>query len=533
MLRDKIKKLIKNSVKCLHDDSCLAPQKIEVTIKYPPKENYGDYSVVLREDLAKQSQQKIKEKKPDFLEKVVFIPPSFLNFYIKREYLQKEIGNILKQGKNFGKVNIGGGQKANIEFISANPVGPLHIGNGRGAFFGDVLSNLLSFTRFRVDREYFINDGKSSNQIIEIGKTAVGKGTTYLNNELRLKIKDQQVKIKNIIKKAKNKEDIYGEAGYLLAQEILKDIKEFIKKKLKIKFDRWFSEEKDLIQKRKVESALKMLKKKNLVYEKEGALWLKASKFDDGQDWVLVRKNGQPTYFLSDIAYHIDKIKRGYKKIIDIWGADHQGHVKRMKTVMNMLDFKGDFEVLISQIVNLKRGRKLSKRKGKVIELEELVDDIGLDISRYFYISKNLSSQMEFDFKLAKEQSEKNPVYYIQYAHARICSILAKIPNKSQLSNLSNLKLLRLLNHPSELKLIKELFKFPEIIEDTSKDYQLQRLTEYARNLASNFNQFYRDCRVINKNKNLKDARISLVIATKIVFSNLLSLMGISAPKKM
>ncbi len=313
---------------------------------------------------------------------------------------------------------------------------------------------------------------------------------------------------------------------------MIKYIKNFSEKKLKIKFDKWFSEQKNLIEKSEVKKALTLLEKKNLVYRKDGALWLKTSKYGDAEDRVVLRKNGNPTYFLSDIAYHINKIKRGYKRIIDVWGADHQGHVARMKAVMAMIGHKGDFDVFISQIVNLKGGEKMSKRKGNIIYLEDLIKEVGLDVARYFYISKSLFSHMEFDLNLAKEQSEKNPVYYIQYAHARICSILrkCKMQNAKCKIKIQNLKLL---NHKIEIKLIKELLKFPEIIEETAEDCQLQRLTEYARTVAATFNQFYRDCRVIGEDKNLMEARLCLVFATKIVLKNSLSLMGISAPERM
>lgn len=528
MIREKIEKLVRNSVECLKEKNCVSPQKIEIIAKYPPKEEYGDYSVPLREDLAKQVQEKINKRKPAFLERVEFLPPAFLNFYIKKEYLQERIDEILKKEEHFGKVNIGKKQKVNVEFVSANPTGSLHIGHGRGAFFGDVLANFLSFIGFVVEREYYVNDAKDSNQIQEIGKTALGESQTYLTEELSLKIKSQKSRIKNIIQKFKEKEIIYGEAGYLLAQEILQDIKDFTSKKLKIKFNLWFSEERNLFKKGEIKRTINLLKKKNLVYEKDGALWLKTSKYGDNQDWVIVRSNGKPTYFLSDIAYHINKIKRGYKKIIDIWGADHQGHVRKMKAAMKAFGYKGDFEIFISQIVNLKGGEKMSKRKGNVIYLEDLIKEVGLDVARYFYISKSLSSQMDFDLNLAKNQSEKNPVYYIQYSYVRTESILRKA-KKYKIKNADY----KLLKDKNELRLIKELIKFPEIIEDTITDCQLQRFTGYARNIAFAFNQFYRDCKVLDKDKKLAEARLSLVLATKIVLSNLLSLMGISVPKKM
>jgi arginyl-tRNA synthetase len=319
-----------------------------------------------------------------------------------------------------------------------------------------------------------------------------------------------------------------GEAGYLLAQEVQKQNRNFIEKKLKIKFDNWVSEE-NLYKKGKVKKIYQWLKKKGLVYEKEGAEWLKISKFGAPKDEVIVRKDGNPTYFLSDIAYHKDKFERGFKKIINIWGADHQGHLPKIKAVAKILGYKGNLDILISQMVRLKGGMRLSKRKGQIITLEELVDEVGLDVARFFYLVKSLNTQMEFDLDLAKEQSQKNPVYYIQYAHTRICGILRKSKVKSQKSKVNY----RLLNHPSELELIKQLVKFPEIIEDCAKDYQLQRIPQYALDLATSFHQFYRDCRVLTEKENLKKARLALILATKIVLKNTLNLMGISAPEKM
>jgi arginyl-tRNA synthetase len=543
MTRNKIENLVKK----------LAPRGTKFSITYPPKEEYGDYSVFFPLKKAQILKKKIANEKPNFLEKVEVLPPapldskhltgySFLNFYLKKEFLQKQVGEILKKGEDFGKLNLGRGKKINIEFISANPTGPLHIGNGRAAFFGDALANILEKAGFKITREYYINDAKVNTQIQELGKTALGKGKSYFTPYLESLI----AKLKPHLKALKNESD----AGYFLSQNIYSDIRKFISKKLKIKFDRWTSEQ-ILYREDKIYKTFKYLNKKNLVYKKEDAWWLKTSKFGDTKDEVLIRKNGQPTYFLSDIAYHQDKIKRGYKKIIDIWGADHQGHIKRMEAAMEMLNYKGGFKILISQIVRLKSGKKLSKRKGEVVELGELINEVGLDIARYFYLSKSLSSQMEFDLELAKEQSEKNPVYYIQYAYVRIQSILKKVESRKWKveKNSTTFYLppftLKLLNHPSELNLIRELIKFPEIIENTVGDYQLQRLPEYGRNLATAFHQFYRDCKVLisenskqrtenrKKSKKLMEARVALILATKIVLKNTLNLMGISTPEKM
>jgi len=317
-----------------------------------------------------------------------------------------------------------------------------------------------------------------------------------------------------------------SEAGYRLAQIIQKDNKDFIENKLKIKFDDWISEE-DFYKKNKIKKIFDWLKKKNLVYEKDKAWWLKTSQFGDERDWVVVRETGEPTYLLSDIAYHKDKFDRGFNRVINIWGADHQAHVSKMKAAVKMLGFKGELDILILQLVTLRGKEKISKRTGKIITLEELVDETGLDVARFFYLQKSLDTHMEIDLKLAKEQSEKNPVYYIQYARARICSILRKAKQRN------NTSMVALLRHPSELNLIKQVIRFPEIIEDTAKDYQVQRLPQYAADLATAFHQFYRDCKVLTDDKNLTKTRLSLVLAAKIVLENVLSLMGISAPEKM
>ena len=353
------------------------------------------------------------------------------------------------------------------------------------------------------------------------------------------KLKTQISNLKTTTQMSKLNE---GEVGYLLAQEVQKDIKDFVENKLKIKFDNWVSEE-DLYRKDKVDKIFNWLKNKSLAYQKAGAWWIKTAQFGDTQDWVIIRETGEPTYLMSDIAYHKDKFDRGFQKIINIWGADHQGHVSKMKAVAKILGYKGNLDILISQIVRLKGGIKISKRKGTAIDLEWLIDEVGLDAARFFYLMKSLDTQMEFDVELAKEKSEKSPVYYVQYANARIHSILAKskvkttyppptLPLKRAPRQKSKVNL-KLLSHPSELELIKQLIRFPEIVEDTARDYQIQRIPQYALDLATIFHQFYRDCKVLTEDKNLREARLGLILATKIVLKNTLDLMGISAPEKM
>lgn len=527
MARKKIRRILKDCVKTL----CRKPPS-GIQVEYSSRREHGDYSTNLALELAKRIKRDplkvaqdivlcISRRELDIFENIEIKKPGFINFFLTKKYLRGQVRKILREGTDFGKTNIGRGKKVNVEFISANPTGPLHIGNGRGAIFGDTLCNLLEKSGFKVTREYYVNDAKISNQIQTLGTTALGKGKDYLSPYLKSLIQE----LKPHLKVIKSESD----AGYFLSQNVQRDNRYFIERKLKIKFDLWVSEQ-NLYRNNKVDNIFRILQKKKLVYKENGACWLKSSNFGANKDNVLIRKNGQPTYFLSDIAYHHDKIKRGYKKIIDIWGADHQGHVKRMNAAMKMLGYRGNFKILISQMVKLKSGKKLSKRKGEVILLKDLIDEVGIDVARYFYLSKSLSSQVEFDLELAKEQSEKNPVFYAQYAYVRIKSILRKAKLHSfKIKNYVPSEL----DHPSEMTLIKELIRFPEIIEETEKDCQLQRLPEYTKKVASAFHRFYRDCKVLNQDKKISKARFSLLLSTEIIFRNLFFLLGISIPKKM
>ncbi|MCD5396543.1 MAG: arginine--tRNA ligase [Candidatus Pacebacteria bacterium] len=545
MLKKEIQKLIKKALEELKKEGVLKFDKELIEIERPKERRHGDYATNIALILAKKNKKNpieiaklikksIKNKEKGLFEKIE-IKDGFINFFISKKYLCKLVDEIIKKGKGFGRTNLGKKKKTNIEFISANPTGPLHIGNGRGAFFGDVLANILEFAGFEVEREYYINNAKTNTQIQILGKAAMGKGRAYLSDYLKEKIKKLQGKLRRT-------KDERG-AGYLLAREIQKDIKKFIEKKLKIRFDNWIEEE-SFYQKSEIKKTIKELKRRGLLYQKDGALWIKTSKFGEKKDWVVIRENDQPTYLMSDMVYHRDKIKRGFKKIINIWGADHQAHVSKMKATMKMLKFKGEFDVLISQIVTLKSGKKLSKRKGEIITLEELIDEVGLDVAKFFYLQKNLNTHMDFDLDLAREESLKNPVYYIQYAYVRANSILQKLKTqnsklKTTTKSCAATSLLcatqnsKLFSHPKELELIKKLAIFPEIIEEIAQNYQVHRLTHYAKDLAGVFHQFYQECRVISKDEELTFLRMKLVLATEVVFENLLKLLGISLLKRM
>jgi len=542
MIRQEIANLIEKSTKELRKAEVLPEFELPpIQVEKPEEKIHGDYATNIAMAIAKQAKkhpieianilsEKLKVKSEKLFEKIEVANPGFINFFLSKEYLQKQVGGILKQGEKFGQLKIGRNKKINVEFISANPTGPLTLGNGRGGFCGDVLANVLAKAGSQVEREYYVNN--VGEQIRKLGHSVLGDAEAVYKGDY---IKGLQKRIKG------NNPETVGEAA---AKVILKEMIKPSVKKMGISFDVWFLE-KSLYQKKEVEKALAWLKKNGLIYEKEGARWFKSTKFGDDKDRVLIKADGETTYLASDIAYLRNKFQRGFNKLIYIWGADHYGYVARIKAVAEAFGFhKEKIKIIIMQLVRLFEAGKetrMAKRTGAYITLDELINEVGLDVARFFFLTRAADSHLNFDLDLAKEQSEKNPVYYIQYAHARIGAILRQC-GKSEITNaksqtntkfqISNSKL-QLLTHPSELNLIKELIRFPEIIEDTAKDYQVQRLPQYATSLAVAFHQFYRDCRVLAENCSLQKARLGLILATKIVLKNTLDLMGISAPEKM
>ena len=550
ILREEIKRLLEKTVYKAVEEEKLPdfglPEKAQedfwrsVSVEHPENKDFGDYSSnaalrlakILRKpsmEIAEVIAAKIscvKETKKYFA-KAEAAKPGFINFYLSSDYLRKSIAEIIKKGDKFGDLKIGKGEKVQLEFLSANPTGPLTIANGRGGFMGDTLRNIMNAAGYKADAEYYVNDSRHSNQIRELGKTILGEGEMYKSEYLNERLVDFKVKFS----------DIEG-AGSAVANEIVKDHKEKIKNKFNIKFDKWFSEQ-SLYDKNSPYEFLDKLDKLGFVYKKDNAVWLKTSERGDDEDRVLVRADGEPTYFLSDIAYHADKFQRGYGKIINFWGADHHGHVKRLKIAMEILGYDSSkIEIIIMQLVRLiENGQevKMSKRKGQYIALEELVDEVGLDVARFFFLMVSANRQMDFDMSLAKEKSEKNPGFYVQYAYARISSIVKKSKIKNQKSKITKNddKAVNLLKHPAELDLVRKLLELPEIIENTARDFQVQRLPQYAVELARSFHNFYAQCRVISEDKKLSVARFALITATQVALRKILEIMGVSAPEKM
>lgn len=523
MVSQEISKLLISIIKHLQQKEFWPRFEIpEFLVEKSGDVNHGDYATNIAFKLSpilKKSPMEVayilvealEEKSISNFQKVEPAPPGFINFFLSKEFLQSQLSQILKQKEKFGYLNLGHGQKVNLEFISANPTGPLHIGNARGGFCGDVLANVLASAGFKVYREYYIND--RGRQIDILQNSLLGQEPAYKNpyiDELKKRnVKDVNKAVEFIVEKIKETTQRMG-----------------------IKYDKWFYES-SLYKKGKIDKIITLLKEKNLIYEEDGALWFKAKQFGDSQDRVLVKSDGEKTYFLSELAYIKDKFERGFDHLVILLGAEHHGYVARLKAGAEALGYDRDrVNPIIYQLVHLIEGGKevkMSKRTGTYITIDELLNEISLDVARFFFLTRSYGNHFNFDLDLAKQQSEKNPVYYIQYAHARICSILRNNPYKFKIKSQN----LRLLTHPSELALIKRLIVLPEIIYSTVKDHQVQRLPQYALDLASTFHQFYRDCQVLSKDKDLIQARLCLIMATKIILTKTLSIMGITAPEKM
>jgi arginyl-tRNA synthetase len=527
MIKHELENEIKKVAAKLYTDADIGGMKVERA------ENFGDYStnvaLVLAgklkkspQEIAKEFASKLMEVGLPSIEKLEVAGVGFINIIITEEAVAGELDVLSEKLKN--GFDFVAGQKLNIEFISANPTGDLHIGHGRGAFYGDILSNTLVFAGAEVTREFYINDSRESNQIKELGKTAIGEGEQYKTPRLEKMIKDMDFKSFS-----------EAEAGFVLAGKVQEYNKTFIEQKLGIIFDNWYSEDEKIRAVKAADKVLEELKKREFVYEKDVALWIKTSEYGDDEDRVVVRSDDTATYFVSDIAYHKDKFCRGYDKVFDVWGADHHGHVKRMHAVGKMLGWPQEPVpqpiIFITQLVSLKEAgerKKMSKRAGTAILLEDLVDEFGIDVVRWFFAEKSLSTHMDFDAELAKEQSQKNPVYYVQYAHARIASVFEK--TKDLKSDKSSLK--DILKEERGKALAMKISEFSEILENISKNYQVHKLTTYAHELASEFSQFYRDVRIITDGT-YRGGALELASIAKNTLAKTLSLLGISAPDRM
>ncbi len=480
--------------------------------------------------------ERIKNAGGDLFEKVS-ATGKFINFWIAPAAFQNELKNILSQGKNYGDVNIGGGKRVQLEFISANPVGPLTMANGRGGFLGDALANVLKKSGYSVEKEYYVND--AGNQVRLLGESILaiaGKVEPAENHYKGAYVKELAESLVKEVQSGMNSADL----GRLAANIFVQGAKQTVKQ-AGIEFDNFFSEYENLHQKGELKAVLKMLNEKGLTEEKDGAVWLKGGTEEEQKDRVLVKSDGQPTYFLADLAYHYDKfIRRKFEEAIVIWGADHHGYVARLKSGVAALGVDPkNLKVILAQFVRLiEDGQevKMSKRSGHFIALDDLLAEVGKDAARFFFLMHNPDTHMDFDMTLAKERSQKNPVYYAQYAAVRCSSILGKLKSlKFKVLSWFGLASAELekLTAESEMNLMKELSKFPDRVLQTAKDYQVSRLARYSLEVARALNNFYEKEHVLVKDRGLMGARLALVKATRIVLENVLGLLGVSIPAKM
>jgi arginyl-tRNA synthetase len=555
-VKDEIKDMVIKSIKKAVDSGLMSIEAIpKIEIEEPKEKQYGDFAVNTAMIMAKQAKmapRKIAEiivnninKEDSFIEKIDIAGPGFINFYIKTIYLQETLKLVYERNKDYGRVNIGKGEKVQVEFVSANPTGPMHMGNARGGAIGDALASILDYAGYDVTREFYIND--VGNQIEKFGYSLETRYLELLG--VKSEILEGGYHGEDIIDRAKEFLELYGDRykdypsedrRKALVEYSLKKNIEKIKEDLNaygIEYDVWFSE-KVLHDNGEVDNVIKELKEKGYTYEKDGAIWFKETLFGADKDDVLVRANGYPTYLASDIAYHRNKfITRGYDWVIDIWGADHHGHVAPMKGAMKALGINPDrLDVLLMQLVRLIKGGevvKMSKRTGKMVTLRDLIEEVGKDAAKFFFNMRSADSAVDFDMDLAKEQSNENPVFYVQYAHARICSIIRQLEEEGvKIRDIENADL-SLLKEESEKDLIKKLAYLPEEVTIAAKTMAPHRITRYILDVASLFHSFYNSCRVKGVDENLMKARLVLIVATRTVIKNVLDMLKITAPEKM
>lgn len=521
-------------------------------IEVPKDKAHGDFATNAAMLLTKQARKNPREiataiaehlgKDSKLIEKVEIAGPGFINFYLSQNWVYDILPVVEEQDTAYGSVDKGHGEKVQIEFVSANPTGLLHMGNARGGALGDSLANLLKMAGYDVTKEYYIND--AGNQIVNLGKSLEARYYQELG-EPDYPFPENGYHGQDIIDTAKRIIAEVGDSYKKLSPEERQEkmIETALSEKIGaiksglhefgVDYDVWFSET-TLHESGAIQDVVDLLTEKGLTYKKDDALWLKTTEFGDEKDEVLIRSNGIPTYYAADIAYHKNKFDRGFKHVINIWGADHHGHVARMKGAMKAIGYDPDqLTVMLMQLVRLYRDGevvRMSKRTGQYVTLQELISEVGKDAARYFFIMRNPDTHLDFDLDLAVQQSSDNPVYYVQYAHARINSILSAtgkdIPKAKDVD-------LTLLKDEAELELIRKIADLPKEITGAAEELAPYRLARYATDLATTFHSFYNSCRVLTDDEGLQNARLVLVNAARITLRNVLTMLGVSAPKHM
>ena len=522
----------------------------EVQLTVPPKKEFGDFASnfamqsarALRCNPRVLAQYIVENLDCPYVKKAEIAGPGFINFYLNPDWVYDMLARIVEAGENYGNLPKASDEKIQLEYVSANPTGPLHVGHGRGAAVGSALANLLKAAGYDVEQEYYIND--AGNQMNNLARSVNARYLELLGKEIEFP--EDGYHGHDIIDTAQRIINKYGnrflqmeeaerleEFKTIAYQEKLAALKEDLER-FNVRFDVWFSE-KTLHEANKIKEACDRLLEKGYMYEQDGALWLKSTAFGDDKDRVVIRDNGVPTYFAADIAYHANKFGRGFDRVINLWGADHHGYIARMKAAMQCMGYQPEqLEILILQMVRLLRDGqevKMSKRTGQSVTLNELIDEVGTDAARFFFVMRSIDSQLDFDLDLAKKKSNDNPVFYVQYAHARICSIMRQVAEAGiKVQGKGDYKLL---TEPVEVDLIKKLGEYPEMLATAARERAVQQVAHYVYDLAGLFHSAYNQCRILGVNEDLQQARLTMVMAVGHVVRHALSILGVSAPEKM
>lgn len=547
--QEHIQQLIKDALEKLGFDA--TDQRLFI-LETPKQQEYGDLSWPSAMNLAKTARRAPRqiaeemvanmEPDPALVEKIEIAGPGFINFFLAKKGLQQAVLEILQTGKKFGTSTWGNNERVQIEFVSANPTGPLNVVSARAAAVGDTLIKIFKAVGYHAHSEFYVND--AGRQVRMLGESLAARYLSELGQEMP--VPEEGYHGEYLIDLAKQivarEGDKYvameaDKRNKLMSQIALAHNIKWQKQSLErygVEFDRWYRET-EVRGEKAHERILAILAEKNLTYEKEGALWFRSSLYGDEKDRVLVTSEGEPTYFLIDIAYHQTKYERGFSKIHDFWGPDHHGYIPRMSAALQALGHpKESFQVSIIQQVNLLRDGqvvKMSKRAGRLIEMDELVEEVGVDAARYFFIDRRMSQPLDFDIELAKKQSDENPVYYVQYAHARICNILRHAEESGH--PVPETASTEPLQEEQEMALIKKLLDYPDVVSKAAQFMEPHRVTSYLHSLATEFHRFYHNHKVVSDDKALTDARLMLCKATVQVLANGLGLSGISAPTNM
>ncbi len=528
-MKEKIVLTLKKTLQHLMETGALSRFEIPVIqVMRPTEESFGDYTTniaLVTAKLAGLNPRTVAELivKTFVLPEVVrteIAGPGHINFSLSETAYAETLAHILKEGGRYGNSMQGDGVKVNNEFISANPTGPLHLGNGRGGFYADSLARVMKKCGYDVTNEYYVND--AGEQTLKLAHSVLGDSEAVYSGSYI-----------DELKKRFSGLSLEATAVQASAAVLSDHIHPTVEDVMRVHFDLWTSE-RQLITDGYVEKALGILKDKGLTFEEDGALWLRTTEFGDDKDRVLVKSDGSKTYFASDAGYILNKMERGFNLFIETWGADHHGYISRFRAATQALGFKGEVHFIIVQLVKLvKDGAevRMSKRAGNVVSIEELIETVGHDVARFFFLMYSPDTHMNFDLGLAEERSDKNPVFYVQYAHARLASMFRKADEANLMPSVNHLNLL---THPKERVLMRELMVFPELVERMAAEKTVHQLPQYAVRLADRLHSFYADCKVIDMaNRELSGARLALMQATKAVLAETLRLMGIGAPEAM